>query len=90
VDAEAAGRAVLAGEVAGSPKAQDRPVEAIRGLRVAQRSAERARTQATNQLRSLLDTAPAALREQLRGLPLRQIVERASRCRPGSDLRGRC
>jgi transposase len=87
VDAEAAGRAVLAGEVAGTPKAQDGPVEAIRALRVAQRSAERARTQATNQLRSLLDTAPSTLREQLRGLRLRQIVDRVSRCRPGSDLR---
>ena len=87
VDAEAAGRAVLAGEVAGAPKAQDGPVEAIRALRVAQRSAERARTQATNQLRSLLDTAPAALREQLRSFRLRQIIDRASRYRPDRDLR---
>ena len=86
-DAEAAARAVLAGEVSGTPKAQDGPVEAIRALRVAHRSAERARTQATNQLRSLLDTAPATLREQLRGLRLRQLVERAARYRPGDDLR---
>ena len=85
-DAEAAGRAVLAGDVSGVPKDQDGPVEAMRALRVAQRSAERARTQATNQYRSLLDTAPAQLREQLRGLGLRQMVDRASRFRPGKDL----
>ena len=86
MDAEAAGRAVLAGDVSGVPKDQDGPVEAMRALRVAQRSAERARTQATNQYRSLLDTAPAQLREQLRGLGLRQMVDRASRSRPGKAL----
>jgi transposase len=85
-DAEAAGRAVLAGDVSGVPKDQDGPVEAMRALRVAQRSAERARTQTTNQYRSLLDTAPAQLREQLRGLSLRQMVDRASRFRPGKVL----
>ena len=85
-DAEAAGRAVLAGDVSGVPKDQDGPVEAMHALRVAQRSAERARTQATNQYRSLLDTAPAQLREQLRGLGLRQMVDRASRFRPGKAL----
>ena len=85
-DAEAAGRAVLAGDVSGVQKDQDGPVEAMRALRVAQRSAERARTQATNQYRSLLDTAPAHLREQLRGLSLRQMVDRASRFRPGKVL----
>jgi transposase len=86
-DAEAAGRAVLAGEAAGAPKSQDGPVEALRALRVAQRSAERARTQATNQIRSLLATAPVVLREHVRGLRLRQLVDRASRYRPGGDLR---
>ena len=54
---------------------------------VAHRSAEQARTEATNQLWCLLDTAPAALREQLCGLRLRQLVERAARFRPTSDLR---
>jgi transposase len=42
--------------------------------------------QATNQYRSLLDTASAQLREQLRGLGLRQMVDRASRFRPGKVL----
>lgn len=85
-DAEAAARAVLAGDVTGVPKTQDGRVEGIRALRVTHRSAERARTQATNQLRSLLDTAPAPLREQLRTLSLRQLVQRTARYRPGADL----
>jgi transposase len=85
-DAESAGRAVLAGDVSGIPKAQDGLVESIRMLRVAQRSAERARTQAANQLHSLLDTAPASLREQLRILSLRDLADRASRFRPGANL----
>jgi len=85
-DAEAAARAVLAGEALGVPKAQDGPVEAIRALRVARRSALHARTQAANQLRSLLDTAPADLREALRGRTLRRIVDAARRFRPAADL----
>jgi transposase len=39
LDAEAAGRAVLAGDVSGVPKDRDGPVEAVRALQVAQRSA---------------------------------------------------
>jgi len=58
VDAETAARAVLAGEALGQPKAQDGPVEAIRALRVTRRSADHARTQAANQVRSLLDLDP--------------------------------
>lgn len=46
VDAEAAARAALNGEAKGTPKARTGPVEAIRALRVARRSAMKARTQA--------------------------------------------
>jgi transposase len=49
-DAEAAARAVLAGEASGLPKSADGRVEMIRTLRVARRSAIKARTQAANQL----------------------------------------
>ena len=69
VDAEAAARAVLAGTATGEPKAGDGPVEMIRALRVARQSAVKARTQAANQLRALVVTAPDALRARLRGLP---------------------
>ncbi|WP_262704350.1 MULTISPECIES: transposase [Streptomyces] len=46
IDAEAAARAVQAGTVMGKAKSQDGPVEMIRTLRLARRSAMKARTQA--------------------------------------------
>jgi transposase len=45
-DAEAAARAVLAGEASGVPKSADGRVEMIRALQAARRSAIKARTQA--------------------------------------------
>jgi len=58
IDAEAAARAVLAGDASVTPKAQTGPVEAVRQLRVARAGAMKARTAAANQLHSLCDTAP--------------------------------
>lgn len=83
VDAIAAARAVQSGEADGIPKAANGDVEAIRVLRVAYRSAVKARTQAANQLHALVVTAPLELREQLRDLALRDLVERCARLRPG-------
>ena len=57
-DAEAAARAVQAGAATGEPKSADGPAEMVRVLHVVRRSAVKARTQATNQLRALLVTAP--------------------------------
>ena len=74
LDAEAAARAVLAGEVAGEPKSGDGRVEMIRALRTARRSAVKARSQAANQLKSLLVTAPEELRDRLRGLSTKELV----------------
>jgi len=81
VDAEAAARATLAGTARGTPKARDGRVEMIRVLRVARRSAIRARTQAMNQLHALVTTAPEDLRERLRRLGPKQLVATASRVR---------
>src|SRR5215212_9746357 len=67
-DAEAAARAVLAGEASGAPKSADGRVEMIRTLRAARRSAVKARTQAANQLQGMRVTAPEQLRNRLRGL----------------------
>ena len=78
VDAEAAARAVLAGTATGQPKAGDGPVEMVRTLQVARRSAMRARTQAANQVHALVVTAPAALRERLRPLSLARRVATAA------------
>ncbi len=58
VDAEAAARAALSGDAAGTPKAGGGPVESVRVLRLARRSAIKARTQAANQIRDVIVTAP--------------------------------
>lgn len=86
VDAEAAARAVLAGTAAGTPKSRDGDVEAIRALRVARRSAVRTRIQVANQIHALLISAPEPLRESLRGLSTRTLIETAASLRPGSEL----
>ena len=58
-------------------------MESIRALQVARRGAVKARTQAGNQLRDLIVTAPEALREKLAGLPTHERVTLAARFRPG-------
>ena len=82
-DAEAAARAVQADVATGEPKSADGVVEMMRALRVARRSALKARTQAANQLRALLFTAPEELKAELRGLPTNRLVTVAAHFRPG-------
>jgi len=82
-DAEAAARAVLAGEASGVPKSADGTVEMIRTLRSARRSAIKARTQAANQLQAFRVTAPEGLRRRLRGLWTKDLVSVAARFRLG-------
>ncbi len=83
-DAEAAARQVLAGTASGEPKGADVAAESLRALRLARRSAVKAKTQATNQLHALLSTAPDGLRESLRGLPTKHLVGKAARFRCGA------
>ena len=83
MDAEAAARAVLAGQATAIPKTGSHLVEMIRCVRVARATAVKARTQAANALRALVVTAPAELREQLRGLPVGRLASTAARLRPG-------
>lgn len=85
IDAEAAARAVLAGTATGEPKGADGTVEMIRALRATRRSALKARTQASNQLKGMLLTAPEELREELRALSTAKLVSRAARFRPGES-----
>jgi hypothetical protein len=82
LDAIAAARAVQSGQVTALAKSKDGPVEAIRALRVARKSAIKARTQAANQLHGLVATAPEELRAQLRDLTARQLADRCARSRP--------
>ncbi len=80
-DAEAAARAVLSGEATGEPKAADGHVEMLRALKIARRSAVKAKTQAANQLHALVSTAPERLRAELRALPVAKLARKASRFR---------
>jgi transposase len=83
IDAEAAARAVQAGVAAGVPKSGEGAVEMIRILRVARSSAVKQRTQSINNMRGLIVTAPAELREALRGLSVPRLVAACCLLRPG-------
>ena len=77
-DAEAAARAVLAGEATAVPKARDGMVEAIRVLQVARASPVKGRTQVANQLKALILTAPDPLRRALRPTEQQRLPSTAS------------
>jgi len=78
-------RAVLSGDATGAPKAHNGPVEALRLLKIVQRSANKARTQAINQLRNIVATAPDELRSRLRGLKTTELVETCAAFRIRED-----
>jgi transposase len=85
IDAYAAARSVLSGAASGEPKSRDGRVEAIRALRVARRGAVKARTQAMNQLKALVVTAPDDLREALRALSPVALIKTCAGLRPGAS-----
>ena len=82
-DAENAARAVLAGEANAIPKAQSGVVEAMRAVSLARRSAVKAKTQAINQMRALLVTAPESIRAALWRVKPEQCVARCAGCNRG-------
>jgi transposase len=82
-DAIAAALAALNGEASGAPKSHDGALESIRALRVARRGAVKAATQAANQLRDLIVTAPEPLRAKLGPLSTSAREALAARFRPG-------
>jgi len=88
LDAVAAARAAQSGDANGSAKTRDGNVEAMRVLRVARSSARSSRTQAINQMRSLVSTAPEELRSELRDLSIYQVLRLASAFRhtPKTDV----
>ena len=81
-DAEAAARAVLSGVAEATPKSDEGEVEMIRMPKFAKDSAVKARTQAVNQMKSLVVTAPAELREHLDGLYPAALASRCKSFRP--------
>lgn len=80
-DAENAARAVLSGSATAIPKDQSGSAEAMRTVLVARRSAVKAKTQAINQLRALLITAPQEVRERLLKAKMGDCVESCVRMR---------
>jgi len=85
IDAYAAAEAVTSGRSTGTPKTRDGIVEAIRALRVPLRSAVKARTQAINQARQLLVTAPESVRAPLRNRSWLDLARACAKLRP-ADL----
>ena len=77
-DAEMAARAVLSGVADATPKSGEGKVEMIRMLKSTKDSAVKARTQAANQMKALVLTAPAELREALSGLTTSALAKRCS------------
>jgi transposase len=65
-DAVAAARAALSGTAAVTPKSRNGPVEQMRVLLVARRSARAQRIQTLNQLRHLVFCAPETIRSRFK------------------------
>lgn len=82
IDAYAAATTALAGSQLPVPKSADGPVEAIRYLLVTRRSAVKARSAAQVQIKSLMVTAPEALRQRFRGVSDKTLIQALARMRP--------
>ncbi len=86
-DAVAAARAALSGSASVTPKSRNGPVEQMRVLLVARRSARQQRIQTLNQLRHLVFTAPEPIRARFKDRYKTGLVTEAASMRPrkGSD-----
>jgi transposase len=86
-DAVSAARAALSGAAAGIPKTRNGPVEQMRVLLVARRSARTQRIQTLNQLRHLVFCAPEPIRVRFKDRYKTGLVTEAAAMRPrkGSD-----
>lgn len=80
------GADVAARRASGAGKSRDGRVEAIRALRVARCGAVKARAAATNQLKPLLISGPAELRQQLRHLSTTVLITTCANLHPTSEL----
>ncbi len=86
-DAVAAARAALSGSAAVTPKSRNGPVEQMRVLLVARRSARQQRIQTLNQLRHVVFCAPEPIRSRFKDRYKTGLVTEAAAMRPrnGSD-----
>src|SRR5918993_41343 len=82
LDAQAAARAALGRVRTGQPRQRGGPVDALRPLRVARRSAVQHRADVLRQLKALIVTAPEQLRTQLRALPDAALIRTCAALRP--------
>ncbi|MFF3062560.1 transposase, partial [Streptomyces sp. NPDC057909] len=78
---------MLSGRATATAKAGDGPVETLRLFKLAKGSAIKSRTQAINQLKSVLVSADSALRESLAGLSNPYLFRRCAEL-DGSDTAG--
>jgi len=81
IDAISAAQKVLSGMATTIPKDTTTVVESIRMLMIVRDSAVKARTQALNQIKDLLVTVPAVLREQFTGKTLSASARKATQLR---------
>lgn len=79
LDAQNAARAVLSGRACARAKSGDGPVQIARMYKLTKVSAVKARTQAINQLKSVLVKADPALREALAGLGNAELFRTCAR-----------
>jgi transposase len=86
-DAISAARAALSGSASVTPKTRNGPVEQIRILMVARRSARSQRIETLNQLRHLIYTGPEEVRSRFKDRPKTGLVSEVAKLRPrkGSD-----
>jgi len=86
-DAVAAARAALSGSALVIPKTRNGPVEQMRILMVARRSARSQRIETLNQLRHLVFTGPEEIRVRFKDRPKTGLVSEVAKLRPrtGSD-----
>jgi transposase len=83
IDAEAAARSWISGSATVIPKSGGEKVEMIRLLKCAKDSATESRTRAINQIKAILVTAPALLRERLEPLRRSALIPDFAALRPG-------
>ncbi|MFC4529644.1 IS110 family transposase [Sphaerisporangium dianthi] len=82
IDAIAAAKAALAADRTGIPEQRDGRIEALRNLRVARRSAVDQRADAQRQIKTLIVTAPDDLRQRLRALPVKELINLCAGLQP--------
>lgn len=84
-DAFTAARAALSGRASAEPKNGDGPAEMARILQVNRQLLVSQQTQMMNQIKGLLVTAPAPLRDQLRGMSNLMLARRLATMVAGTD-----